>query len=177
VEEVLGALSLLLNGGGVEQLQKISYELNNALAGNEPAVRALLSHVDELATEVDTSKGEIIRAIDGLNRLSGTLVSQTGNLRTALDSLAPGLKVVTEQRAELVGMLQALNKFSVVAVDTVHKSRAQLVANLMALQPLLGNWSRLDRGAGLRAQQTQREHEVHAQPGGQGPPRPARPGR
>ena len=137
VEEVLGALSLLLNGGGVEQLQKISHELNNALSGNEPAVRALLSQVDELATALDASKGEIVRAIDGLNRLSDTLVSQTGNLTTALDSLAPGLKIVTEQRDQLVGMLQALIKLSDVAVDTVNKSRDQLVANLKALQPSL----------------------------------------
>ena len=141
VEEVLGALSLLLNGGGVEQLQKISHELNNALSGNEPAVRALLSQVDELATALDASKGEIVRAIDGLNRLSGTLVSQTGNLTTALDSLAPGLKIVTEQRDQLVGMLQALIKLSDVAVVTVNNSRDQLVANLKALQPSLATSS------------------------------------
>ncbi|HEV7979773.1 MCE family protein [Amycolatopsis sp.] len=137
VEEVLGALSLLLNGGGVEQLQKISHELTNALSGNEPQIRALLSHVDEIATELDASKGEIVRAIDGLNKLSGTLVTQTGNLTTALDHLAPGLKVVTEQRDQLVGMLDALNKLSGVAVDTVNKSGDQLIANLKALQPSL----------------------------------------
>jgi len=137
VEEVLGALSLLLNGGGVEQLQKISRELTNALSGNEPQIRALLSHVDEIATELDASKGEIVRAIDGLNKLSGTLVTQTGNLTTALDHLAPGLKVVTEQRDQLVGMLDALNKLSGVAVDTVNKSGDQLIANLKALQPSL----------------------------------------
>lgn len=137
VEEVLGALSLLLNGGGVEQLQKISHELTNALSGNEPQIRALLSHVDEIATELDASKGEIVRAIDGLNKLSGTLVTQTGNLTTALDHLAPGLKVVTEQRDQLVGMLDALNRLSGVAVDTVNKSGDQLIANLKALQPSL----------------------------------------
>ena len=137
VEEVLGALSLLLNGGGVEQLRKISLELNNALSGNEPEVRALLSHVDELATQLDSSKGEIVRAIDGLNKLSGTLVGQTGNLTNALDNLAPGLKVVTDDRDQLVGMLRALDKLSGVAVDTVHKSGAELIANLKALEPSL----------------------------------------
>src|SRR6478735_5291832 len=35
VEEVLGALSLLLNGGGVAQLKTISTELNGALSGRE----------------------------------------------------------------------------------------------------------------------------------------------
>ena len=43
VEEVLGAMSLLLNGGGVAQLKTIETELNQALTGNEPAVRDLLT--------------------------------------------------------------------------------------------------------------------------------------
>lgn len=137
VEEVLGALSLLLNGGGVEQIQKISHELNDALSGNEPEIRALLSRVDELATQLDGHRTEILRAIDGLGKLSQTLVGQTQNLTNALDNLAPGLKVVTDQRDQLVGMLNALNTLSGVAVDTVTKSRDQLVANLKALQPTL----------------------------------------
>jgi len=137
VEEVLGALSLLLNGGGVEQIQKISHELNDALSGNEPEIRALLSRVDELATQLDGHKTEILRAIDGLAKLSKTLTGQTQNLTNALDNLAPGLKVVTDQRDQLVSMLNALNTLSGVAVDTVTRSRDQLVANLKALQPTL----------------------------------------
>ncbi|WP_328607805.1 MCE family protein [Amycolatopsis sp. NBC_00345] len=137
IEEVLGALSLLLNGGGVDQIQNISHELNDALAGNEPQMRALLSRVDDLATQLDGHKAEILRAIDGLGKLSHTLTGQTQNLTTALDNLAPGLKILADQRDQLVGMLNALNKLSGVAVDTVNRSRDQLVANLKALEPTL----------------------------------------
>lgn len=137
VEEVLGALSLLLNGGGVNQLADITRELNKALTGNEGEIRALLSRVDQLATELDSQKGEIIRAIDGLNRLSSTLAGQTANLSDALDNLAPGLRVVTQQRDQLVGMLQSLDTLSGVAVDTVHKSKDQLIDNLRTLTPTL----------------------------------------
>ncbi|MFI5609919.1 MCE family protein [Amycolatopsis sp. NPDC051903] len=137
VEEVLGALSLLLNGGGLGQLQDISHELNDALSGNEPEMRALLSRVDDLATQLDGHKGEILRAIDGLDQLSHTLAGQQQNIKTALDNLAPGLKIVADQRDQLVGMLNALNKLSGVAVDTVNRSRDQLVANLQALKPTL----------------------------------------
>ncbi len=37
VEQVLGALSLLLNGGGIDQLHTITTQLNAALSGNELA--------------------------------------------------------------------------------------------------------------------------------------------
>src|SRR5699024_6270293 len=69
VEEVFGALSLLLSGGGVEQIHTIAKELNNALSGNEPEIRALLARADRLATELDAQKGDIVRAIDGLHKL------------------------------------------------------------------------------------------------------------
>ncbi|NIH79439.1 MCE family protein [Amycolatopsis viridis] len=137
VEEVLGALSLLLNGGGINQLADITRELNHALTGNEAEIRALLARVDEIATELDGQKSEIIRAIDGLNRLSGTLVAQTANLTTALTDLAPGMAVVTRQRDQLVGMLQSLDRLSGVAVDTINASRESLVADLRALAPTL----------------------------------------
>ena len=53
VEEVFGALSLLLNGGGIGQLRTINQELTNVLTGNEPQIRAFLSNVDELVTDLD----------------------------------------------------------------------------------------------------------------------------
>ncbi|GHF82060.1 phospholipid/cholesterol/gamma-HCH transport system substrate-binding protein [Amycolatopsis bartoniae] len=137
VEEVLGALSLLLNGGGVNQLADITRELNKTLTGNEAEIRALLSRVDQLATELDGQKSEIIRAIDGLNRLSSTLTGQTANLSNALDNLAPGLQVLTQQRDQLVGMLQSLDTLSGVAVNTIDQSKDQLIDNLKALTPTL----------------------------------------
>jgi len=42
LEEVFGALALLLNGGGVAQLKTISEELNTAFAGREDSVETLL---------------------------------------------------------------------------------------------------------------------------------------
>jgi phospholipid/cholesterol/gamma-HCH transport system substrate-binding protein len=137
VEEVLGALSMLLNGGGVEQLQKISRELNAALDGNEANVRAALDNVTSFVSTLDTSKGDITRAIDGLNRLAGTLNGQRDELAGAIDNLGPGLQVLADQRAQLVTLLQALDSLSTVAVDTVHKSQADIVADLKALMPAL----------------------------------------
>ncbi|MEV4316624.1 MCE family protein [Actinocrispum sp. NPDC049592] len=137
VEEVLGALSMLLNGGGISQLHNIIDELNKALSGNEAQIRSLLSNVNTLVTSLDGQRDNIVRAIDGLNKLSGTLVQQTGNLTNALDNLAPGLKVIEEQRGQLVTMLQSLDKLSGVTVDVVNRSKADLVADLKQLEPTL----------------------------------------
>jgi phospholipid/cholesterol/gamma-HCH transport system substrate-binding protein len=137
VEEVLGALSMLLNGGGVDQLQKISRELNAALEGNETNIRNMLDNVTTFVSTVDSSKNDITRAIDGLNRLAGTLNGQRDQIANAVDNLGPGLRVLSDQRTQLVTMLQALDSLSTVAVDTVNKSQADIVADLKALVPAL----------------------------------------
>ncbi len=137
VEEVLGALSLLLNGGGVEQLNTITKELNNATSGREPQLKALLDNTNQLVSNLDKQSGNITRALDGLNRLSMTLNGQKDKLVGAVDNLGPGLGVLEQQRGQLVTMLNALNNLSGVAIDTVNKSKADLVADLKALQPTL----------------------------------------
>ena len=137
VEEVLGALSLLLNGGGVGQLRGIVDELNTAMSGNEPRIRSMLSRVDEAVSRLDAQKQDITRALDGLNRLSADLRAQTGDLNAGLDGLAPGLRVIEEQRGQLVAMLQSLDRLSGVATDTIRRSDQDLVADLEALEPTL----------------------------------------
>lgn len=137
VEEVLGALSLLLNGGGLPQIQTIARELNAALSGKEPQIRALLADLDRLVSALETREGDITRALDGLNRLSASLAAQRGQIGTALEGLGPGLGVLADQRTQLVGMLQALDRLSVVTVDVINRSQADTVADLRALQPIL----------------------------------------
>jgi phospholipid/cholesterol/gamma-HCH transport system substrate-binding protein len=137
VEEVFGALSMLLNGGGVAQLQNITKELNAAMEGNEKEIRSLLGNLNTFVGELDKHKAEIVRALDSMNRLAGTLAQQRDKIAVALTDLEPGLKVLAEQRTQLVTLLQSLDKLSDVATDTINKSRDDIVADLKALQPTL----------------------------------------
>jgi phospholipid/cholesterol/gamma-HCH transport system substrate-binding protein len=137
IEEVLGALSLLLNGGGINQLSTIVDEVNAALDGNEPELRATLSNIDTVVKTLDGEKNNITKAIDALGRLSANLAAQTDDIKVALEQLGPGLAVVNEQRDQLVTMLNALENLSNVAVDTVNRSRDDLVDDLKLLAPTL----------------------------------------
>jgi phospholipid/cholesterol/gamma-HCH transport system substrate-binding protein len=139
VEEVLGALSLLLNGGGVEKIQTITRELNAATTGNEAELRSLLANLDQFVGTLDRQKADIVRAIDSLERLSRTLVTQRARIANVIDNLAPGLDVLNQQRGLLVQTLQSLNRLSDVGTDVIRRSQANTVADLRALQPILGN--------------------------------------
>ncbi|MER5554511.1 MCE family protein [Streptomyces sp. NPDC002793] len=137
VEEVFGALSMLLNGGGVAQLKTITTELNKALAGQEPQIRSMLKRVDTLVTNLDTHKEDITQALDGVNRLAATLATRKQDVGTVLTGLTPGLKVLEKQRGSLLTMLRSLDTLSTVAVDTINRSKADMIADLKALAPTL----------------------------------------
>ena len=137
-EEIFGALSLLLNGGGIGQLQTINRELSKAMDGNEEQIRSFLSGVDTLVTDLDAHRSDITDALDGLNRLSATLANRHEQVSGALTDLTPGLQSLSDQRTQLVSMLQALDRLSTVATDVVDRSRDDMVADLRALAPILG---------------------------------------
>lgn len=139
VEEVLGALSLLLNGGGIGQLHTITTQLNDALTGNEPQLRSLLSQISTLAASLNSRRGDITQAIVGLNQLASQLRSRNKQIGSVLDNLAPGLRVISNQRSQLVTLLNALHRLTGVAVSTIHKSQANMVGELRALTPILQN--------------------------------------
>ena len=139
VEEVLGALSLLLNGGGVEKIQTISRELNSALSGNEGQIRALLDNLNVFVGTLDQQRADIVRALDSVDRLARTLVDQRAKIANVIDNLQPGLDVLNQQRGLLVGTLQALQRLSVVGTDVINRAGQNTVADLYALQPILAN--------------------------------------
>lgn len=137
IEEVLSALSALLNGGGVAQLHTITKELNNALEGRESRVKSLLTELDTFIGGLDEQKTEIVRAMEGLDRLSKTLKKEKGTITEAVDTIPPGLKVLAGQRENLTKMLTSLSELGVVGTKVIRASHDDVIANLKNLQPIL----------------------------------------
>ena len=137
VEEVLGALSLLINGGAVGQLHTITQEVGVALHGRTASAHALLDHLNIFVAGLDKQKGAIIHAMQGIDRLTRTVRQQEGTLVRAIDHIPPALRVLTDDRQQLVHMLDALDHFGSVATHVVRASRADFVANLRNLEPTL----------------------------------------
>jgi phospholipid/cholesterol/gamma-HCH transport system substrate-binding protein len=137
VEEVLGALSLLLNGGGVAQLKTIAAELNNALEGNEPAIKSVLSQLGHFMGQLDQHKTDIVSAIESINRLTIEVKRQQKSIIGALDELPEALQVLNQQRTGLKKMLLGLQELSPIAIDVITASKQDTLANLRALDPIL----------------------------------------
>jgi phospholipid/cholesterol/gamma-HCH transport system substrate-binding protein len=137
VEEVLGALSLLLNGGGVAQLKTITQELNQALEGREGTARSVLRQVRDFMGQLDDNKADIVDAIEKLNRLAIGIRKEQPTIDAALEELPSALDSIDRQREDLVAMLGALEDLSAVGIKVIRASKEATIDSLEALDPVL----------------------------------------
>ncbi|MGW4140917.1 MCE family protein [Streptomyces mirabilis] len=137
IEEVLSALSALLNGGGVAQLKTITVELNKALDGRENRVRSLLKELNTFIGGLDDQRKDIVHALEAVDRLAGRLGKEKKTIAQAVDTMPPALKVLADQRRDLTRMLTALSKLGTTGTKVVNASHDDTVANLKRLRPIL----------------------------------------
>lgn len=142
IEEVLGAASLLFNGGGIEKTNTIIKELNLALGDNEPEVKELINSTTQFLTQLDNNKAALLTSLEKVNNLAVETNKQKSAITGALDDLPEALTVINGQRDDLVKLLESLHRLGDVATNVIRKSKDDTVADFKALVPTLTNLSK-----------------------------------
>ncbi|MFC5825337.1 hypothetical protein [Nonomuraea insulae] len=139
VEQVLSAASLLVNGGGLDQLATVNAELGDALGGRSARIKDLLRRLDAFATGLDGSKNDVVRLLDELDGLTTTLARQRGTIEAVATGIGPAVARLRRQRRDLTRMLTGLDRLGRTATRVVERSRSDTLANLRHLRRLLSN--------------------------------------
>ncbi len=138
-EQTLSAVSLLLNGGGLGQLQDITRALSTAFAGRENDLRELLTELDTFVGHVSDQTDDIIAASDSLNRLVGQFAEDKPIVDTALATVPDALAELSGMRQNLADALDRLGRFGELATDSVDQTKRALVAELKDIGPVLAS--------------------------------------
>ncbi len=138
-EEVLGALSLLLNEGGLRQIKAIAIELNKALGTPErqAATRDLIGQLDTFVSTLDNQKDDITNALVAVDKLAATLNRNKKVLTDALDTFPAALRVLSKERSKLTTLLSSLSNFGIVANRVINATQDELVSSLKNLDPVV----------------------------------------
>lgn len=136
-EQTLSSLSVVLNGGGISQLETITHELNAAFTGRQDAIRDLLPQLTQLTTTLDTQTKDIIDAMGGLDRFAGTLAQQKDRVAAAIEQIHPALTVLADRRQNITNTITALGDLSDVVQRILSQGGDDLKANLRNLAPVL----------------------------------------
>jgi phospholipid/cholesterol/gamma-HCH transport system substrate-binding protein len=136
-EQTLAAASLLLNGGGLGQVQDITKALTTAYGGREDQLRSVLAQLDIAVGHINDQTHDIIAASDSLNRLLDKFAAQKPIIDKALDTVPGGLAVLNRERDTLIDAVDQLGKFSALAADSVRQTKGAIVTELEDLGPVL----------------------------------------
>jgi phospholipid/cholesterol/gamma-HCH transport system substrate-binding protein len=88
-------------------------------------------------TQLDANKGDIVNAIEALNRLAISVNDQTDSIDAALEELPSALTSLDKQRNDLVKMLKALNRLGDVGVKVIKASKESTIESFRQLNPVL----------------------------------------
>jgi phospholipid/cholesterol/gamma-HCH transport system substrate-binding protein len=136
-EQTLAAISLVLNGGGVGQVQDITEALSTAFAGRADDLRSLITQLDKYIGYLNDQKDDIIAAADSLNNLVGQIAAQKPVVDKALKTIPDALAVLNDQRKTISDAITQLGKFSALTADTVNQTKGALVQELTDVDPVL----------------------------------------
>ena len=136
-EEVLSSLGVVVNKGNLGALQDITDEFYTAVAGRSGQFADLLPRLAELTSSLDQQTGDIVAALEGLNRFAGILANGRDSLGRALDSLPAALKVLNDNRTNIVDAFTALRTFAGVASHVLSETKVDLVADFKDLYPVI----------------------------------------
>ncbi|HWU22302.1 MAG TPA: MCE family protein [Nocardioides sp.] len=142
-EQVLGAVALLLNNGGLSQISTITGELSQTFRSRVPDTRRLIARARHVVGLLDANRAQVVSALDALGPLSAGLRHDRVRLADAIDRLAPGLRVLADERRGLVDAVARTGRTSSRAVRLIRSSRAALLADLGSLRPILTELGRV----------------------------------
>ena len=137
VEDALAQASLLINGGGLAQLQNVTEELNAAIGGREGTVRHLLQQTNAFLTQANATTRDIDRALTALDSASQTLNARKATIDKALGELRPAADVLRRSTPDFTRLLAEVRTFAAQANRTVGATRADILATIRELEPVL----------------------------------------
>lgn len=137
VEQTLAAVSTVLNGGGLGQIQDITEAFSTAFRGREQDLRNIIGEIDTFTANLNAQSDDIIAATDSLNKLAGTFAANQPVLDKALKTVPEALAVLNDERENLAEAADQLGKFGELVTTTVEGSKANLVKELRDIGPVL----------------------------------------
>lgn len=152
VEDTLAALSLVLNGGGINQLQTIIHELNNTFNGNQPQIRSFLGSVNAAVTSLANGRTAVDNFLSSASHLSEELNGNGGagaqTIGTGISSIAPAIGVLASENTSIDNLFGALSNLGAVGTQIEQQSGQNAVNDVDALLPVVNQLNEVSQQLG-----------------------------
>ncbi len=136
-EEVLSSLGVVVNKGNLGALQDITDEAYAAVAGRAGNFVDLIPRLADFTAALNDQTNDIIATAEALNRVAGTLAAHKDSLGRAIDSLPAALRVLNDNRKNIVDTFAALQSFATVASHVLSETKDDIAADFKDLYAVI----------------------------------------
>lgn len=137
VEDTFGALSLVLNGGGINQLETIIHELNDTFGGNQPSIRSFLATIDQGVSSLSGGRTAIDGALTSIANLTRQLNGGGSTISNGINAIAPAIGVLASENTQISGLITQLSKLGAVGTAVADQSGQNSVTDAKDLLPVV----------------------------------------
>ena len=137
IGNLLSATSTLVTGGSYADMKVIITELNNVLRGNGPGIRRLITELDGMVTRLNEHTAKFDEALDAMQRFSSGLADDRKLVGESLDTFEPAIETLSDQRDEILDLMEELRNVSGSASTTIDRTRESMLSLLEDLAPVL----------------------------------------
>ena len=137
VEDTFGALSLVLNGGGINQLQTIIEQINKTFKGNQVPIRSFLTTIDNGVSPLSDGKAAIDDALASISNLSSKLNGGGATIAGGIEAIGPAIGVLASENNQISGLLQQLSDLGAVGSEIATQSGQYAVVDTHDLLPVV----------------------------------------
>jgi phospholipid/cholesterol/gamma-HCH transport system substrate-binding protein len=137
IADTLAALGALLNGGGLNQLETIVINLNQALGGHQEQIRRIIDDVSFTVTALNANKDSVDNALSSLATLSAQIAKGDAAIANGIDTLGPAVQVLSSENQDFSNLLTATTNLSNVATSIVNQSSSSILGTIQQLDAVV----------------------------------------
>lgn len=141
-ERTLAAITSVLTGGGLPNLEAIQTEVHDILTGRAETIREFLMRLRDLTDGLDRQRADIGRAIDSTGELLDIVADRVGIIDRTLQAVPPLIEHLAASRDRIVEALIALGRIGRSVESMLGPAATPIATNLAHLQSPLGELAR-----------------------------------
>jgi len=107
------------------------------LRGNGPGIRRLITELDGMVTRLNEHTEQFDEALDSMQRFSSDFADDRKLVGESLDTFEPAIETLSDQRQEILDLMEKLRNVSGTATNTIDQTRDSMLSILADLAPVL----------------------------------------
>ncbi|MCA2207028.1 MCE family protein [Nocardia rosealba] len=143
VEELMSAMAMLLDGGAMNQVARITSELNAIVGGRGPQLSHLLTELTATLTALNRRTGQIDAVLHGLDGLTTTLRTRKAELGQAADTFPDLIGVIAENNRAITDLTTKVSTVTTALGDFTSTTGPQFLSLFDSVQELMTGFTRM----------------------------------